>query len=122
MFTTTNTIRTIIAISALGAGLACSGGASAAVPLNLRAGAARTTVVAPPTVSYHYLNRLDPNKVGGAGNASTGWCEDMVNFYNKDLERADDAENAGDQETFALESARAEEDLKAVEDHCLIVD
>lgn len=113
---------TIIALSAVGAVLASSAVASAAIPVHQLSTVA-TTVVAPPTVSYHYLSPLDPHKVGAGGNGgSNGWCEDMAGFYNKDLESADNAETAGDQETFAAFSGRAEEDLKAIEDHCLIVD
>jgi hypothetical protein len=123
MCTITNTIRTTIALGAVGVALALSGVASAAVPVHLLgAPVATTAVIAPPTVSYHFLNPLDPHKVGGAGGASTGWCEDMAGFYNKDLERADAAETANDPETFAVETGRAERDLKTVEDNCIVVD
>jgi hypothetical protein len=122
MLTIIKSIRTIIALSLGVVALAFSGVASAAIPVHmLGAPVATTAVIAPPTVSAHFLNPLDLHKVGGA-TSSTGWCESMAGFYNKELEHADTAEGEGDAEAFALITGRAEEDLKTIEDHCLIVD
>jgi hypothetical protein len=127
MFTITNTIRTIIALSAGVVAIAFSGVASAAMPVHLLAAPVATTVrvIAPPVATPHKLGEfLNPHKVGegGLNGGTTEGCEQRAKSYNHRVEGAEDAAEAGDQETEVTEWARAEEDLKVIEDNCLIID
>ena len=90
MFTITNKIRTIVALSAVGAALASSGIASAATAVR-QPGTATTTAAAPPTVAY-----LDPSKFGSANPAySNQRCEDLANLVNQLNSAAGAAAGAG---------------------------
>jgi hypothetical protein len=86
MLTINSKLRTIVAISAVGAALASSGVASAAIVVH-PPGTVTTTVAAPPTVVSRVplpYTPLDPTKFGSATTGVTnGDCENLANAVNE---------------------------------------
>lgn len=79
MLTITNKIRTMVAVSAVGAALGATGVASAATVVR-QPGTATTTVSASPTV---VSKTLDPNKFGSATKGITNAdCENLASTVN----------------------------------------
>jgi hypothetical protein len=118
MFTITNKLRAIVAISAVGAAVASSGVASAATVVHLP-GTGATTVAAAPAVVY-----LDSNKVGSAG--QPGWDDAAC---QQTAQAANDWKGVGDQRGAngdLVAQARAYQiasDLNTeVEEHCIVQD
>jgi hypothetical protein len=85
MLTLTNKLRTIVAISAVGAVLAPVGAASAATVAHQPG--ASTSVIASQPITV--AQTIDPNKVGSAnGNYTDEDCEDLANEVNFDNQQA----------------------------------
>jgi len=92
MFTITNKIRTMVAVSAVAAALGATGVASAATVVR-QPGTATPTVSASPTVVY---KELDPNKFGSATKGITNAdCESLASTVNNLNTAAGYAQGAG---------------------------
>lgn len=118
MFTITNKLRTIVAASAVGAVLASSGVASAAMAAH-QPGTVTTIVAAPRAVVY-----LDPTKVGSVG--QPGWddatCQQMAQAAN-DWEAVGDQRGAnGDLAGQARAYQTANNLNTEVENNCFVMD
>jgi len=119
MFTITNKIRTVIAVSTVGAALASSGVASAAIAVH-RPGTV-TTIVARPTI---VAQAIDPNKVGSAGipGYDNAACEQLANQVNSAEQGANLAAYHGDSATANNLYELAQEKDAELEDNCLVID
>jgi hypothetical protein len=119
MLTATNKIRTIIALGTVGAALASSGVASAAVPVH-RVGTtvAVTRVVAPPT------KVIDATKVGSAGidGYDDAACEQLASQANSAYKGANSAAADGDKATANDLYGIAQEKNAELEDNCMVMD
>jgi hypothetical protein len=122
MFTITNKIRTIIALGAVGAAVASSGVASAAIPVHRPGTGTVTRVVAPPTIVAD--EAIDPNKVGSAGIAGydDAACEQLANESNAAMKGANAAAGDGDTATANDLYGIAQDKDAELEDNCLVID
>jgi hypothetical protein len=120
MFTATNKIRTIIALGTVGAALASSGIASAAVPVHRTGTVAApiTRVVAPPTMA------ADATKVGSAGidGYDDATCEQLASQANSAYKGANSAAADGDKATANDLYGIAQEKNAELEDNCMVMD
>jgi hypothetical protein len=118
MFTATNKIRTIIALGTVGAALASSGVASAAVPVHRPGTVIVTRVVAPPT------KVIDATKVGSAGIAGYDdeACEQLASQANSAEKGANSAAADGDSATANDLYGIAQEKDAELEDNCMVID
>jgi hypothetical protein len=109
---------TIIALCAVGAVLASSGVASAA--MLVRSGSVATRpVLLQPTVTY-----LDPGKVGGAGQPGydTAKCEQMANNLNDATNKLQTDSSKGDLAGVQIDAILVESWASQINDHCLVID
>jgi hypothetical protein len=133
MFTIPNKLRTIIALSAVGATLTGSGVATAATIARAPGSTGAPVVATAPTTSAQVI---DPNKVGSAGipGWTNGMCEAAARGANWDADQeqdfADAASNSPDgsaaQKSYtnsAIQAQAAEDNnLQSISDNCLVID
>jgi hypothetical protein len=143
MFTIPNKLRTIIALSAVGATLTGSGVATAATIARAPGSTGEPVVATTPTTSAPVVATtptpsevIDPNKVGSAGipGWTDGMCEAAARQANWDADQeqdfADAAANSPDgsaaQKSYTNSAiqAQAGEDanLQSISDNCLVID
>jgi hypothetical protein len=120
MFTITNRLRMLVAVGAVGAALASSGVASAAI--NVRSpGTVAPTRVAPPTA---VTQTIDPDNVGSAGIAGYDdqKCEDLANQHNNQEWAGFDALRVGDMNGYVSALNAADDTADELSDNCLVID
>ena len=118
MFTITNKLRTFVAASAVGAVLASSGVASAAMTVP-QPGTVTAIMPPPPAVVY-----LDPTKVGSVG--QPGWddatCQQMAQAANDWNAVGDQRGASGDLAGQARAYQTANNLNTEVENNCFVMD
>lgn len=118
MFTITNKLRSVVVVATVGAALAFSGVASAAVAVH-QPGTVAATATAPPVVSD-----LAPGNVGSAG--VPGWddgtCQAVAQEANNWWAIGDQRGASGDLQGQARAYLIANELDAEVRDNCLVVD
>jgi len=120
MFTITNKLRTVIALSAAGTTLAGSGVASAARVVQ-KPGTGTPAVASQPTIVARYI---DPNKVGSAGipGYDTAMCESLANDHNKAESAGIQAVKDGDASAAQANIDNANGIQSVLEENCLVID